>query len=119
MTFSKGLVYSVSWLGQLTVGVQITDYFNSWVSKFLCYLVWAVDLGVQITDVGESLYIGSFFSAITSLSRYLEEAAFSISIFSSVFIFLCFFFKVYYGHSSYCCFHFMFFLKDMFREFGF
>jgi hypothetical protein len=31
-TFSTGLVgvevSSVSWLGQLTVGVQITDYFN-------------------------------------------------------------------------------------------
>ena len=31
-TFSTGLVdSSVSWLGQLTVGVQITDYFNCWV----------------------------------------------------------------------------------------
>ena len=48
----------------------------------------AVDLGVQITDVGRILYIGSFFPAMTSLSRYLEEAAFSILISSSMFIFL-------------------------------
>ena len=37
-TFSTGLVgvgvSSVSWLGQLTVGVQITDYCNCWFSKF-------------------------------------------------------------------------------------
>ena len=46
-------------------------------------MAWAVDLGVQITDVGRSLYIGSFCPAMTSLSRYLEEAAFSISISSS------------------------------------
>ena len=51
-------------------------------------MAWAVDLGVQITDVGRRLYIGSFCPAMTSLSRYLEEAAFSISISSSVFIFL-------------------------------
>jgi hypothetical protein len=31
--------------------------------------------------------LGRFFSAMTSLSRYLEEAAFNISISSSVFIF--------------------------------
>ena len=41
-TFSTGLVgvevSSVSWLGQLTVGVQITDYCNSWFSK-LCLLL--------------------------------------------------------------------------------
>ena len=37
--FSSGLVVpSVSWLGQLTVGVQSTDYFNCWVSKFLLWL---------------------------------------------------------------------------------
>ena len=98
---------------QLTVGVQITDYFNCWVSflacpgllilefksliilivgfrNFFCCLVWAVDLGVQITDEGRSLYYGSYCLAITSLSRYLEEAAFSISISLSVFIFLGF-----------------------------
>ena len=51
-------------------------------------MAWAVDLEVQITDVGRSLYIGSFCPAMTSLSRYLEEVAFSISISSSVFIFL-------------------------------
>ena len=48
-------------------------------------MAWAIDLGVQITDVGRSLYIWSFCPAMTSLSRYLEEAAFSISISSSVF----------------------------------
>ena len=37
--------------------------------------------------MGRSLYIGSFCPEI-SLSRYLEEAAFSILISSSVFIFL-------------------------------
>ena len=37
-------------------------------------------LGVQITDDGGSLYIGSFCPAMTSLSSYLEEAAFTISI---------------------------------------
>ena len=31
-------VSSVSWLGQLTEGVQITDYFNCWGSKFLLLL---------------------------------------------------------------------------------
>ena len=51
---------------------------------FFFYLAWAVDLGVQITDEGRSLYIGSFCPAM----RSLEEAAFSISISSSVFIFL-------------------------------
>ena len=51
---------------------------------FCLLLVWAVDLGVQITDVGRSLDIGSFCPAMTSLSRCLEEAAFSISISSSV-----------------------------------
>ena len=72
---------------------------------------------------------------MTSLSRYLEEAAFYISICSSVFIFLWLFsrcimdivssivfiscFKMYYGHSFFYCFHFMSFLKDMFREFRF
>ena len=46
--------------------------------NFFCCLVWPVDLGVQITDEGRSFYIGLFCPAITSLSRYLEEAAFSI-----------------------------------------
>ena len=55
---------------------------------FVCNLAWAVGLGFQIADVGRSLYIGSFCPAMTSLSRYLEEAAFSILISSSVFIFL-------------------------------
>jgi hypothetical protein len=36
--FSTGLVgvvvTSVSWLGELTVGVYITDYCNCWFSKF-------------------------------------------------------------------------------------
>ena len=40
-------------------------------------MAWAVDLGVQITDVGRRLYIGSFCPAMTLFSRYLEEAAFS------------------------------------------
>jgi hypothetical protein len=30
-----------------------------------------------------------------------------------------FVFLVYYGHSFFYCFHFMFLVKDMFREFGF
>jgi hypothetical protein len=46
---------------------------------FVFCLAWAVDLGVQITDVERSFYIGSFCPAMTSFSRYLEEAAFSIS----------------------------------------
>ena len=37
---------------------------------------------------GEVYILGSFCSAMTSLSRCLEEAAFSISISSTVFIFL-------------------------------
>jgi hypothetical protein len=41
--------------------------------NFFCCLVWAVDLGVRITDEGRSLYIGSFCPAMTPLSRYLEE----------------------------------------------
>ena len=54
--FSTGLVsvevFSISWLGQLIVGVYITDHFN-----FVCCLAWAVDHGVQIIDEGRSLYI--------------------------------------------------------------
>ena len=61
-------------------------------------------VGFQITDEGRSLHIGSFCPAMTSLGRYLEEAAFSISISSNVFIFLWLF--------SRC-------IMDMFREFGF
>jgi hypothetical protein len=83
-TFSTGLVVSsVSWLGQefKSLIISIIDFRN-----FFCCLAWAVDLGVQITDKVRSLYIGSFCPALTSLSRYLEEAAFSISISSSVFI---------------------------------
>ena len=38
-----------------------------------CCLVWAVDLGVQITDEQRSLYIGSFCPAMTSLSRYSSQ----------------------------------------------
>ena len=56
--------------------------------NFFCCLDWAVDLGVQITDERRSLYIGSFCFAMISLSSYSDEAAFSISISSSVFIFL-------------------------------
>ena len=83
-------VSSVSWLGQLTVGVQITEE-------------------------GRSLYIGSFCPAVTSLSRCLEEAAFSISFYSSVY-FSMVVFEVYYGHSFFYCFHVMSFVKDMFRR---
>jgi hypothetical protein len=40
-TFSTGLVdSSVFWLGQLTLGVSITDYFNCWVSKFI-FVAWS------------------------------------------------------------------------------
>ena len=39
-----------------------------------------------------------------ALSRYLEEAAFSISISSSAFIFFMVVFKVNYGHSFLCSF---------------
>ena len=80
------------------------------------FVAWSGLLSwVQITDVGRSFYIGSFCPAMTSLSRYLEEAVFSISISSSVLVV----FKVYYGHSFFYCFHFMSFVKDMFREIGF
>ena len=40
--------------------------------NFVCCYVWAVYLGVQFTDEGRSLYIGSFYPAITSLSRFSE-----------------------------------------------
>ena len=97
------------------------------------FVAWSGLLSwVQITDVGRSLYIGSFCPAMTSLSRCLEEAAFSISITSSVFIFLWLFSTcimdtkkyhvfapMYYGHSFFYCFHFMSFVKDMFRDFRF
>ena len=81
-------VPSVSWLGQLkfkSLVISIVGFRN----VFYC-LVWAVDLGVQITDEGRSLYIGRFCPAITSLSKYLEEAAFNISISSRVFFYGCF-----------------------------
>ena len=39
------------------------------------------------------MYIGSFCPAMTSLRKYLQEAAFSILIFPSVFIFLWLFSK--------------------------
>ena len=62
--------------------------------NFVCCLAWAVGLGVQIADERRSLYIGSLCPAMKSLSRYLEEAAFSISISSSVFIFCLFLFSI-------------------------
>jgi hypothetical protein len=68
-----------SW--SLIIVIVIVGFQN-----FVCCLAWAVDLGVQITDEGRSLYIGPFCPAMTSLSRYLEETAFSISV--SVFDFL-------------------------------
>ena len=46
--------------------------------NFVYRLAWAVDLGVQITDMGRSLYIGSFCPAMISLSRYLEEEYFDL-----------------------------------------
>ena len=61
------------------------EFFCLFVCLFVCYLAWAVDLECQITDAGRNLYIGSFSLAMTSLSRCLEEAAFNISISSSVF----------------------------------
>ena len=71
MTSSTGLVgvevSSVSWLAQLefkSLIIVIVGFQN-----FVCCLVWAVYLGVQITDEGRSLYIGSFCPAMTSLSR--------------------------------------------------
>ena len=48
--------------------------------NLVCCLVWAVYLGVQITDEGRSLYIGSFCPAMTSLSRFPEDDTFSTSI---------------------------------------
>ena len=41
--------------------------------NFVCCLAWAADFGVQITDEGRSLYIGPFWPAMTSLSRYFDE----------------------------------------------
>ena len=35
---------SVSWLVKLTVGIQITDYFNCWFRNFFCCLARTVDL---------------------------------------------------------------------------
>ena len=74
--------------GQLDFCNWLADgYFNCWVSKFLLLL------DLQITDEGRTLYIGSFCLMMTSLTRYLVEAAFSISIYSSVFIFLWLFLR--------------------------
>ena len=86
---------------------------------FFCYLAWAVDLGFQITDVGRSLYIGSFCPAMTSLSRYLEEAAFNILISSSMFIFLRLFSRCIMNIVSSVVFISWPIVKDVFREFGF
>ena len=58
--------------------IVIVDFQN-----FVCSLTWAVDLGVQIADDGRSLYIVSFWPAMIALSRYLEEAAFSILVTST------------------------------------
>ena len=68
--------------------IVIVGFFILIFSLFVCYLAWAVDLGLQITDVGRSLYIGPFCPAMTSLNMYLEEAAFNISFSLSVFILL-------------------------------
>ena len=77
-TFSTGLegveVSSVSWLGQLEFKSLIYCYCRF--PNFVCYS--ALYLGVKITNVGRSLYIGSFCPVMTSLSRFSEEAAFSI-----------------------------------------
>ena len=44
------------------------------------FVAWSGLLSwVQTTDVGRSLHIGSFCPAMTSLSRFSEEAAFNIS----------------------------------------
>ena len=67
-TLSTGLVgvevSSVSWLGQLTefksLIIVIVGFEN-----FVCCLTWAVYFGVQITDEGRSLYIGSFCPEMT------------------------------------------------------
>ena len=71
-TLSTGLVgvevSSISWLGQLefkSLIIVIVHFQN-----FVCCLAWAVDLGVQVTDEGRSLYIGSFCPAMTSLAGF-------------------------------------------------
>ena len=48
------------------------------------------ELEFKSLNEGRNLYIRSFCPALTSLSRYLEEAAFSISISLIVFIFIWF-----------------------------
>ena len=68
-----------------------------------CCLVWAVVLGVQITDESRSLYIGSFCPVMTSLSRYLEGAAFGTSISSKCVYFPMVIFKGYNGHVFFYC----------------
>ena len=55
--------------------IVIVNFYN-----YCLLLSLGFDLGVQITDMERSLYIGSFCPAMISLSRCLEEAAFSISI---------------------------------------
>ena len=82
--------------------------------NFFCCLAWAVDLGVQITVEGKRFYIGSFCPAMTSLSRYLEGAALSISMSSNVFIFLWLFSRCIIEIVSSIVFNFMSFLKDVF-----
>ena len=55
-TFSTGLVgvevYSVSWLGQLAFKLPVLIIVIVGFQSFVCCLVWAVYLGVKITDEG-------------------------------------------------------------------
>ena len=92
ITFPTGLVgvkiSSFSCLGSWELEFKSLIIIIVGFQNFVCCLAWAVDLGVQITDVGRSLYIGLFCPAMTSFSRFSEEAAFSILISSSVFTFL-------------------------------
>ena len=103
MTSSAGLVgveiSPVAQLGQLTVGVQMTDSFNCWASKFLPSPglgSWLLKFKSLIE--GRSLYIGPFCPAMKSLSS-------KHVYFSMVFL------EVYYGHSFFYCFNFMSFPK--------
>ena len=65
-------VSSVSWLLQLTEFKSLIIVIVSF-QNCVCCLDWVVYLGVEITDEGRSLYIGSFCPAMTS-----SEEAFSI-----------------------------------------
>ena len=60
-TFSTGLVgvevSFISWRGQLTVGVQINDYFNCWISK--CLLLLGLGLFKSLMR-GEVCILGHF-----------------------------------------------------------